>query len=725
MEKYSQSKNLNNNYQNVSPAPGRVLSIANNNNNQNKNPNENKGIVRPKKIISKKNFKAVKVQNRNERINDNYPLPKKDLGLTSDDNLDHPKPLISDYYDEGKDDIRKIFADKQLIKENSITKKEEKKAEGYLEDDLDDEDNQKIYLRVIKRLEKTLGIPVIGDKIVGGTINDIEIEDNIRPILINDNNITKSNEKDKSNKVSDNQIVKGKEVNNNNEKKSEQKLIYNNQINNNNINNNNINKNVKTNNRKDLNNNDLNIIFENNEKKREIDIKQRMNNNGQIIKKNIEMKNTNNINMNNSVKKENNNTNKNNKMISYNSNNNNNTNKTQPIYNKINNQNLIYKNNNYSYNYNSQQKKTNIATTLDKKPNNGINYNNYISFNQIHNQNNNQNKNQILNQNKNQNNIISKISYSNSNQNLNKSQVIQISNQKNLINNNNNINQQYINQSYMKNKTERKPIYIKNQNYDLSRSLPISEFNNVVVPDMQRGTEIFVKQNESELNSAKIKTQTYIRGGKFNNVQTTYVVYSKKENPSGFVKNRRNIIDNYNLRNRKLNSNTSGLFPKTPAKNIIVEKSSTSINKNNNIYNNDFYQFSSPKTGIQRNLNGFNSSHTIDNIGINRSQNRLPINRPFEYYNRSNNYNNNSKINDNYRTINYNIFSDRNNYSHDYRNTNFNSMNQSHDIKSTKYYNNTQQNKKGTTPYRNYQRTNSQENKSKLTDSIDTEYYNY
>jgi hypothetical protein len=307
---------------------------------------------------------------------------------------------------------------------------------------------------------------------------------------------------------------------------------------------------------------------------------------------------------------------------------------------------------------------------------------------------------------------------------LNKSQLIQNSNQKNLINNNNNnISQQYINQAYMQNKTERKSINIKNQNYNLSRSFPLGEFNNVVVPDMQRGTEIFVKENESELNSAKIKTQTYIRGGKFNNVQTTYVVYSKKENPSGFVKNRRNIIDNYNLRNRKLNVNTSGLF--TPAKNILVENSSASINKNNNIYNNNFYQFSSPKAGIQRNANGFNTSNTIDNIGMNRSQNRLPINRPLEYNNRSNNYNNNSNINSNYRNINYNIFTDRNNYSHDYRNTNSNTINQSHDIKSSKYYNNTQQNKKGTTPYRNFQRTNSQENNSKLISSNNNEYYNY
>ena len=44
-----------------------------------------------------------------------------------------------------------------MIKENILAKNEEKKVEkkeeGYFDDDLDDENNQKIYLRVMKRLE--------------------------------------------------------------------------------------------------------------------------------------------------------------------------------------------------------------------------------------------------------------------------------------------------------------------------------------------------------------------------------------------------------------------------------------------------------------------------------------------------------------------------------------------------------------------------------------------
>ena len=182
---------------------------------------------------------------------------------------------------------------------------------------------------------------------------------------------------------------------------------------------------------------------------------------------------------------------------------------------------------------------------------------------------------------------------------------------------------------------------------------------------MQRGKEVFVKENESEINSAKIKTQTYVRGGKFNNVQTTYVVYSKRENKPGYVKDRKNIIDNYNLRNRKLNVNSSELFSKTPLKTTIVDNNSSKI-KNSVNNNNNYYQFSSPKNVNLRNINRVNyPARTIDNNEMNRSQNTLPINRTFESYNRNNN-------NYNYKN---NIVSDRSNYSNNYRNTNFNYMN--------------------------------------------------
>ena len=66
------------------------------------------------------------------------------------------------------------------------SEKLKKKNEGYLEDDLEDDDNKKIYLRVMKRLEKTLGIPVIGARISGESIDDIELEENLKPLLLKD-----------------------------------------------------------------------------------------------------------------------------------------------------------------------------------------------------------------------------------------------------------------------------------------------------------------------------------------------------------------------------------------------------------------------------------------------------------------------------------------------------------------------------------------------------------
>ena len=740
MERSLKNKNKCKDLVNESPAPGSVILNKNNNNNdndyrnnQNINPNENKGIIRPKKVILKKNFKPV----RNERINNNYPLPKKDLGLTSDDNLDHPKPLVSDYYDDGKDDIRKIFTQKILIKENTVTKDEgkkvEKKEEGYFDDELDDEDNQRIYLRVMKRLEKTLGIPVIGVTIPGGPINDIEIEDNIRPILFisnaknNDSNvITEVNEVkkiSKINKVNDNEIIKDKEVNNKNEKINDKISINSKQVNNNkennnnNNNNNNINNNkkVKKNSGKSFNNNDLNIIFDNNDKKREIGIKERINKSMHITKN--KMQNSLNTNMNNNYnsKKENININENKKIIVNNTNSNINKNKTQPLINKMKNQNINYKNNNNIYNSIYQQKKQNYVTSINKRPSNELNYNKFININQSQNQNKNNNKNMIINQNS----IIKKTSFENSNQNVNKSQAITKGCQKNIINNNN--SQQYINQKYMQKKKEKQSIDLKNQNYyNLSRSLPITDFNNIVSPEMQRGTKALIKEKESEINATKIKTQTYARGGKFNNVQTTYIVCSKRENQPGFVNNKRNIIDNYNLGNRKLNVNSSDLFVKTPAKTIFVDNSLSKLNQNNNFNHNNYYQFSSPKNGNLRNFNTFNyTAQTIDNSEKNRSQNTLTINSPFEYYNRNNNNYNNNR---NYRNNNYNLVSHRSNYSHNYRNIDFNIINKSLDIKKNKHYNYNQQKNTDSNPYHNYY--NPIYN-TYMSDSNNNEYYNY
>ena len=203
--------------------------------------------MRQKKVILNKN-----VNNEiNKNIND----------LLSEDNLDHPKPLSSDYYDEGKDDIRKLFEQKKIKKPNRI--KRIKRLEGYLDEDLDDDENKKIYLRVIKRLEKTLGIPVIGVKIYGESIDNIEIEENIRPIIFNEDNKARNN--NKFNRVGISVNDKNFIIKSNIEKNQNQKEINNN-LNNKKKYDNQI---VKINEGNILNNVYDNIIFENNIKKPE------------------------------------------------------------------------------------------------------------------------------------------------------------------------------------------------------------------------------------------------------------------------------------------------------------------------------------------------------------------------------------------------------------------------------------------------------------------------
>ena len=95
--------------------------------------------------------------------------------------------------------------------------KTERKFEGYLDEDLDDDDdNKKIYLRVMKRLEKTLGIPVIGVKIPGEPIIDIELEENIRPLLLN-NFVNDKMENKIDICVNDKNLIINAQVKNNNE----------------------------------------------------------------------------------------------------------------------------------------------------------------------------------------------------------------------------------------------------------------------------------------------------------------------------------------------------------------------------------------------------------------------------------------------------------------------------------------------------------------------------
>lgn len=121
----------------------------------------------PQKIVLKKNIRHL-IQNNNNNIENENIINKE----SKDNNINDKK-------------------------RDKIEKNNPKEEKGYLDDDLDDEDNIKLYLRVIKRMEKTYGVPIISAKIPGEQIKDIEIEEEIRPILINNEKVPKEN-KDKN-----------------------------------------------------------------------------------------------------------------------------------------------------------------------------------------------------------------------------------------------------------------------------------------------------------------------------------------------------------------------------------------------------------------------------------------------------------------------------------------------------------------------------------------------
>ena len=79
---------------------------------ENKETNQNQNQITP----SLNNIKQSNPRNRNNTIE----LPEKNT-LNSED-IDHPKPLESDYYDEEKEDIREIFNRNKLNKSNQKKK---------------------------------------------------------------------------------------------------------------------------------------------------------------------------------------------------------------------------------------------------------------------------------------------------------------------------------------------------------------------------------------------------------------------------------------------------------------------------------------------------------------------------------------------------------------------------------------------------------------------------
>ena len=555
--------------------------------NENNNPNNSddlKIILKQKKIILNNNPLKQKIQNRNE------------LGLSSDDNLDHPRPLASDYNDEGKD-LRKIFEQKKLIRGKKIVKieKTERKSEGYLDEDLDDDDdNKKIYLRVMKRLEKTLGIPVIGANIAGEPINDIELEDNIRPLLLN--NFASDRMENKIDIcVNDKNFIINEQNKNNNTNES----IFNNDT-------------VKINEGKILNNIYEKKSFENNRKltdeyeiqqKKEIKAREEITHNKNIFDKNQQKQNNNNKSIINQQNGQNIKINKYNNILNINNN--------------------IKKENEIKYFSNSKQK----TATNERLYKNTTN-----SYSKI-------NEYQNINIYKNANLPRRKFSSENTNKIFKKTENIQQPPKNYLIKIN---NLQNLNQTYNSNRVENKyskiqfsPHNQKNSNKSKNiPMIPMTDYNTIIIPELQRGRDIFIKQKESELKSGKVKTKTYVRGGKFNNVQTTYVVYSKKANQPNIIKvNRAAMLDNNNKALKKTNTN---LNTKSPIKSQKIGNSfigenqemKKAYNKNKDEKHFKNYQFNSQNVSINKISSKINYNK-LEDKAKNNNQNTLPVDRNF------------------------------------------------------------------------------------------------
>lgn len=458
---------------------------------------ENKGTLSSKKVLLKKNNQG-KLLNKNDNIKNN--LIEHNEEESNEDNLN-----------------------KQKIEEIQM------EEEGYLNDDLKDEENKKIYLRVIKRLEKTLGIPVIGVCAPSEPDEDIGIEDDIRPILLD--NISDS-------------------YNNKNNGEKEINITSEFQYGQNDINKAPLNKRNADNNKAgQYNNNNLIEIKKEEEKSKII-------NKPIINKQNQNQRQYNQI-RDNTYKDTNiniNNRDKNQRQLNI-------SQERKEDYREIRNNNINNTKQNIKYNSNINQ---NLSSGKNK-------YTGGVGYTKIE-----------LNQ---QSNISasSKINRNASDDNYR--------NQKNISRGDNNqiylSNSQILISSQNSEMNSYKKVLLKNPKYhNVSKSI---DFNTIVYPDMKRGKDVCIDEQESIVSSGKLRIMKFIRGGKYNNVQTTYIIYSKKNKNSDLKFNKSPLVNNN--RNQNIGINQSNLYTKTPVKTNAKSFSTIDVKNSNNIrrYNNDNY----------------------------------------------------------------------------------------------------------------------------------------
>lgn len=505
--------------------------------------------------------------NKQSNPQNNIELQKKNT-LNSED-IDHPKPLESDYYDEEKEDIREIFNRSKINKSNQKTKfkKIEKKnldSDGlsriFSEDIKNDKDlrHNNFYNSIDFKNYKNKRNNLIKEKEIN-YILESSIGKSFKYSNSKINTIKTSYDDKKKNKIHENTI------NENDKKKDEPfKKLMNKAINN------------QTKNQLQINNNNTFTKINFNMNNKNISVI----NNYQLLKVN-----------------------------------------NQPITNKIKDQDSV----NLRFNKNSkiyEEEIKHISNSQPKNINNDKIYKNITNnFSKPF---------QLLKQNINKNFNLYPRRITNNNS-IDKSQKIP---SKYLQNNRlqNNIlqknNKYYINGNNYSNKVEKKeiPFYAKSQKY-LNISKTVLETENKAINS---------KENILVSTTNKAKGHNMVRDGVFNNVKTTNIFYSKKENPQKLIKvNRVSILDN----NKNLNANSNDIYPNTPIKknglgNSFINSNQkyniVSSGKNENLIKN--LQINSP---IRKNNI---SSKTVFNQNIdnpmNKSQVIIPIKKHFN--NRSN-----------------------------------------------------------------------------------------
>ena len=494
-------------------------------------------------INSSKNsiiFRNKNIENPNKTLEDDI----------YDDNLDHPKPLESDF--EGRDDLRNIL---QEIKEKKTNRK--KIIEKNKVQEINDE-----YFKIVNDIEK-----------VQISLNNEQRQKKIVRVNLNEvNNIVFKN-KFKMIKKEENKS------NNNSTIKNEEKQI------------------IKVKNTK------INNPFR--EKDSTIKNKINYNNNVKLNYKQIRQ------NKNNSTEKNNQTTSQ---LIKRNI--------ISPVINKYThyiNTNSINNNNNKIQN---QMKDKDSQYLTSHKQHSSLNEKNFDNYNTI------------------------KISEKKSSNML--KPKIKITSDINTINNRPYLNQIYVSENpkniYM--------IHRKNKNNPNSKTTEVDSSK---------------EKNKLKLNEKEgILKQTIIKGGKFNNIQTTYIISSKKSNSKGIIKVNKNPILNYKLNHR--------------IKNLTLNN----INNINNSYNN--FLTKTPSKNTNDTFNTLNS--TRSNIHICEKN---PKKDAFRNYilNTEKNSNKTTKkmfLEKNKESISQNYSIPKNRYNNNKYITNYNYKNETN-IKNIKYYN--------------------------------------